>query len=533
MGNGTSSGGERSTTPPSLESGNWRNALRRHKRTIQTISLVLTILVAVCTLVVYGVKGVFSIHDRVMKDAGESGSKAAIEASKRFQDDYFRPAMQQQLERLAAIEKNLARIDERIARTELALGTAATRPKAVFVVLPVEGVGADAARDIRFGIRQQAGGDDFRIRVAAPEGQSMEEVVKIIDIPDRENPADTIIDCKLRQQQYECVLVLGHVNSTNAHNLCTQYYEHEGIPVVLLGPTFPEITSGAIRRKKRLFLRLMPVDSVQVDAIAKVINSTPRYARVLIYWDESNKIYSEYIARELTKSLESNAKFSNGAVADHPIGPATAKDRPYIKDFERYQPDVVVYVGMTDTAKSLLRGCSELSNVQNMEPNTQLRDIIFTDGCTSASFSEYIRTVRGWNRMILLSPMPPPTRAPQRGIIDFKPLGVIAASLAEELMEGAGARGAITRSSVQLQIADRMTQDDDTIRVREPRFTSPLEVSRPLMSVGFRGSDLSRTVDGDNRSWHYYYYGRRKSGEYFSYVGDTTESVIKFLTTEE
>ncbi len=424
-----------------------------------------------------------------------------------------------------ALKKPLQQLNERTASVEAVVGVPTGRKKAVFVVLPKEGPGADTARDLFAGIRAQTAGDDFRVSVTAADGTIVSDIVYIVWITDHADTARTIRDIEL-ESKYDCVFVLGHSDSTKAQKMCDSYYEEKGIPVILLGPTNPAITKGAVQRGRALFLRLLPTDGVQVEAIVKIVEAAPQYSRLLVYWDGDNVVYSDYIRAELERRLSSGDRSITSVL----VSSVTARDRDYSDDVSRYDPQLVICVSLTATAKAVIEGWGSRlrSTAESSDPRSSI-DLMLTDGCTSAEFCEFIRREKRWRRCVLLSPMPKPVVTNMRGLVDYKPLGVVAAALAHEILERALLNKLISRQTVAAQIHDFMIREGATIRIRENRSTEPISVPWELTRVDFRGSDLLGTANGDNRAWRYHYYGAKERDPSLGYLGDDPSAAAAFL----
>ena len=154
----------------------------------------------------------------------------------------------------------------------------------------------------------------------------------------------------------------------------------------MLGPTTPSITKDAIEAGSRLILRMLPTDDKQVDRIARLVENTPGFRRIVIASDSGNAVYSEYI----TAQLAENPIVSKRIVSTVEVSPTNVADADFCR-LSRYDPDLLIVVGMNATGRMLVQSweaAMQLGVETGCPFKKNLKDIsvIFTDGCASTQF---------------------------------------------------------------------------------------------------------------------------------------------------
>ena len=391
-------------------------------------------------------------------------------------------------------------LDRRTKTIEQVLGLTEGRQKAVFIVLPQDksDPAYESAEAMRRGIRSAVGGMEVWVEVRQPDGSNIVEKVALVDVTDFREDSNTIAEWKLLKEQYECVLVLGHSDSTRAKRMCETMYEPSKLPLILLGPTNPSIMSDAFKRGVRHYIRLLPNDNIQINEIVSIINEFPsRYKNIVIYWDKDNETYSSYIAEQIKVRLDAISTSDDRQIVPIPLVFETVPNYKFLNDYSDHRPDLIIYVGLTKTARAMIERWS--AEIRSLQDNNDLRntiDIIFTDGCTGALFLRFIRKEAGWGQMLVLSPMPKPNNADPDQVIDYGPVGVVAGHLAYDILDRAGRTGHISRQTVFDNVLSLTDATRDyllrTKRLGSDVTTLPLE----LRTLDFRGSDDGNAVRG-------------------------------------
>ncbi len=395
-------------------------------------------------------------------------------------------------ERLDSLQKTLSCLD--IPREEPPL---AYRNKAVFVVLPPRNRGAAAAssEDIWDGLTRASGGE----YLAITKPPSSVEYIEIIEVEDGPDGASTIRRLKDRTRTHDCLLVLGHVESTRAKSCVEDFYRREELPAILLGPTTPSITKDAVDADSHLILRMLPTDDMQVDRIARVVMERPDFERIVIASDTSNEVYSDYI----TTQLAQNEIVGGRIVWTVPISPTDVSEADFCS-VARYNPDLIIVVGMSTTARILVqsweavvteRDCTKVHDLKNVSA-------MFTDGCATKQFHEFIvgRDSEKWKDLFILSPMPRRGTSEQGELFDYELLGEFASHLSSHLLNKAYQQGRLNRAGVVEQVNVLMKDGRTHIGPRDGKTY-----------VDFTPDSNSRNVMGDNQEWKWNVYQVNRS----------------------
>lgn len=282
-------------------------------------------------------------------------------------------------------------------------------PKCVLVVLP-------SAEDHLLDLKENGGKGDESVSFdivkgikekldplpSSPSGLGLkigEENINYLFINDGPNHSDTVSRIVDQTKKNDVLLVLGHETSTAAKMVWTEFYQHNEIPVVLLGPTNPTITKDDAARAKVL-LRLMPNDNQQVARIIDILNEDFEVGQrnVLLVTDSGNPIYSNYIGERIIDRLPRNCQFCGSLQVSsvNSLGP------DWERIVKRHKPNTVIFVGMSQAAKSFLLSLHHSpANSANADavPQDEANiigwlkgvDFIFTDGCASNGFCNFLK----------------------------------------------------------------------------------------------------------------------------------------------
>lgn len=409
----------------------------------------------------------------------------------------------------AQLKKDIQHIKSAVDRLA-GKGAQAPKPKAVFVVLPAKETDEPASRDMALGIDDVIRQDRFAVSIQDPKGTMSVEYIDLVEICVANDAENTIARIRSEAQTYDCVLVLGHAHSTLAKDVCSQYYVPEGIPVILLGPTNPSITEDFQKRPEpeRLILRLLPTDVVQVEKIIEYVEESD-FRTILIGWDFANQTYSSYIADAVGARLKRMARERGISRRVYPF-PVWAKDRATL-DFSKllaYDPDLLIFVGLSPAGEAMIETWERDAAAAGPAATdlTSKLKVLFTDGCTNREFREFIVGRSGWGPMVILSPMPQSQTSDPTALLSYRPLGMVAAGLAQRILEDAGKKGTISRRSVA-RVVDLLARKPTVTTLRidvagDTRALLPDELRR----VNFSHAEDGSSVDGDNREWEYHYY---------------------------
>jgi len=361
------------------------------------------------------------------------------------------------------------------------VNTPLQKRKVVCLVLPTE---TAAAKDMRSGFVSGLRDDQKSMKVR-------DEIVEIMHFADGPSPKDTINRLQKMELDYEYVLAVGHESSTLAHHVCQEFYLDREIPVILLGPTNPEITRDANLREKKLILRLLPTNMFQVKAIADFIQNE-KHDRVVVACDIGNPFYSQ----SLTKQLATDNKLGPKVVATIEVS-STDSARINFDRLTELNPDVLVFVGMTEAARVVLRTWEELSAVK--AGGRKLPAVIFTDGCATKEFQEFIQAggLSRWGAIAVVSPMPADdSNIPAN--FDYEPLGRLAYALTKNILEESES---IDRTAISTNFARKMNRGEFTVLDDS--------LSKRLRTLSFRPSsdrNAVPTAPGDNNKFHFTVY---------------------------
>ncbi|MCR9245542.1 MAG: ABC transporter substrate-binding protein [bacterium] len=344
-------------------------------------------------------------------------------------------------------------------------------------------------------------GCDFWLSFGPPGRAVNQQRVEIVYVEDREDPGRTVTELRSKLADYNCLLVVGHNDSTAAMHVAGSFYYENRIPVILLGPTNPDLTANAPGDKTTI-LRLLPTDRVQVARLVSVVNGVGRYSRVLIMQDGTNSRYSKYIADELQMALTARRATSRVVKVADEIDMRLLRVEV---QFEQFKPDLLICVGLHPTTRLYLEKIQKAS--RKLKSQGHEVDMVFTDGCTAKDFARFMASYTGFRRALLFSPMPPaPNGHIDGGIdaVDYRPLGVVAGSLTYLILEEANCFPKLDKDSV-VEAMRKFIRRPYSLNLPPFADRSAVKVPAELMTVNFRGGP--DTVVGDNQHWRYYIYG--------------------------
>lgn len=348
--------------------------------------------------------------------------------------------------------------------------------------------------DIFNGIRSVSGDGD--VLFTNHNGDTV-RIEWIVESPFPDKTLDRLQD---KAEGLEPVLAVGHVTSTTARTACEKWYQREGIPVILVGPTNPEITRDAAERRESVILRLLRTDDYQ---IMEIISATQTDDSIVV-------------------RLLMDKSFGSRVLATFDIT-ATDARAPEIHSFlKEYRPEALVFVGMTERGIAMVRSLENLARVKRRRFGDSARAggdtddfggtaFVFTDGCASTEFFQFMldrkaylsgtkdRTGVPWRSLTLLSPVPPYTEAGNQRF-DYENVGVVAGLLARQLLtDAARGNGNPTRQAVLESLKSKYKRK---VSLKEP-------------PASFRQTELLTLVFdeyGDNSAWAYYQYKLVPSG---------------------
>lgn len=358
-----------------------------------------------------------------------------------------------------------------------------------------------------------------------------ELTIEIIAVNDGPDPADTVARIDAFRKKYDCLMILGHETSTAAKAMWRSYYATQDLPVILLGPTNPDITEDDFLSGTNVLLRLLPTDDKQVALVTRIVKgdfaepkpSTPR--SVLIVTDIGNPVYGKYITERLISSLPNDVTLCGTVEVS-----TTSSLLPNIGRVTRLDPDVIVFVGMADAGQAFIRGLErewsvattegtgvdsstgvgsgETSAVSEWLKNVEL---VFTDGCASGKFCDFwnAESRQLWNHTYVITTMPP--KQDFSGF-DFKPTGKAAILLAKYLIVEAKRAGSVSSSALLAQFKRFRSGTEINI-------SAAAENDKSSKKVGIVPELRILTFDtrGDNQSWPWRVY-RRHAGKGFKEI---------------
>jgi len=437
-----------------------------------------------------------------------------------------------------------------------------TSPKVIFVVLPnvdkhanhppqsepANSVSGDLWDGIVKGAARGPAPEEqpiLKLRKKA-EDESGEQSIEIIPIDDGPDPLDTISRIDNHPKLPNCIMLLAHETSTLAKTVWRDYYKKRDkkLPVILLGPTNPDITNDDQRSGSQLLLRLLPNDDKQVALLSNIIGkevalvpqpSDPKAGQkalnLFIVTDRDNPVYAKYITSKLITSLRSDVRLCGTA--------EVATTASLLLDVDRIQhlePDIIVFVGMAECARAFVqalecewtlhdgRGPSQQSNsATSGKPDVRPSDpeaaywlrkvaLVFTDGCASEAFFSFLKDNDGrqpWRALYLISTVPPPDKPIGLTELDFKPIGKAAILLATHLSYDAWRQdGKITAESILTQFANRRGTKDSPGKEYaawdQSNFTAVSDYNLPGSLQSFRFA-----LNGDNELWDWHAYCKK------------------------
>ena len=428
----------------------------------------------------------------------------------------------------------------------------------VLVVLPAEP--KKESRDMKEGILDVF--PDSKIHIDSGGTPINIDVVFVAEGPE---PTDTSKRLLEEVRSKKPLLVIGHSSSSSAVPACESVYVPLDIPAILLAPTTPSITQRAAERGSYCIMRMLPTDRFQAKGIARRVQAEclkwhsaysrisiaeldrhrrGRPYRVLVVSDSSNLAYSDYLTLRIVEELRTASESIEKSIEDasffrllpdavaetsvHKIQISTSLVSPTSManaDWDtmlRMRPQFVVFVGMTDAARLFWETWAMLS-VASGDPyyvaNDKTRNhkpvILFTDGCSTTDFSDFIARNYSkstdhrradqmpWETVLISTPM-----VAIGGRVNYKPLGQAAALFALKTLQKSSEesnRWTFGTDEV-LKFFRRLQTEVPSLSIKSTEVSFDTE----LEQLVFRDSDLSseEIVRGDNSGpgWRFMIY---------------------------
>lgn len=409
------------------------------------------------------------------------------------------------------------------------------KQKAVFVVLPNISAYAEkkntstgnhsVSRDLWNGITKGASqlpSGEYHLPLKTTTGAS--EKVQIVPIDDGPDAEDTISRIVRNSDIYEPILLLAHETSTLAKEVWRKHYKEAKIPVILLGPTNPDLTLDDHLSESDVLLRLLPNDDEQISVIAQILGGLysgdhQQDHSVLIVMDRGNKLYSEYISKKIISHRPNHVRFVGSVEVA-----ATDCLVPELSRLQRLDPSTILFVGMSEAAQALIESLEREWSIGSnttaessclMDPGPALSawlsrvELVFTDGCASRSFHDFLlRPERqNWKAIYVVSTMPPAKGATA---FNFEPTGIAAILLANYVAYDALIQGRLTASGIFDQF-DKYRNGND-FPAFDQNHPAPVPVDLP--------EDLQRfkfNMYGDN-NWKWQVYRKMQSEKVFKHI---------------
>ncbi|MEQ1904080.1 MAG: hypothetical protein ABL888_07860 [Pirellulaceae bacterium] len=435
-------------------------------------------------------------------------------------------------------------IYERVSGTQLipeAKTDNESHPKCVLVVLPSAedhlsdlkqngGIGDESVSfDIVKGVKEK-----LQTVATSPSGLGMNvggENISFLFVNDGPDPLDTVSRIVDQTKKNEVLLILGHETSTSAKKVWTEYYQLKDTPVVLLGPTNPEITKDDSARAKVL-LRLMPNDNQQVQRIINVLKekSSNKSRSVLLVTDSGNPVYSNYIGERIIDRLPRDCEFC-GSVQ---ISSVDSLAPDWGRIVKRHHPDTVIFVGMSQAAKSFLLSLhheaeadnSRTNQTETTEDNSLILDwlenvdFVFTDGCASNGFCSFLKESDLTYRNLYVVSTASTTRDDMTlDRFNFEQVGFAAVAFSFRLLtdakEGSG-RSLLNTEKVLEEVRRHRTPPHDIVELSKDTGAFGSNLRSELCQLQF-------DEQGDNIKWHWNVFRKVPESSEFIQLGHKNE----------
>lgn len=375
--------------------------------------------------------------------------------------------------------------------------------------------------------------------------------VAVIPISDGPLPENTIARLRDRvkpasgKATHKCLCILGHETSTLASAVWRDFYRSmdDPVPVILLGPTNPQITRDDAASGHRLLLRLLPNDDLQIALLAKLLESGKELRatsldsgeangsdsrvngpahRVLVVADRDNAMYSTYITKKLVEYESSSVLFCG--TYEISVTNSLFADADRIRVL---RPDTIVFVGMAPAAQAFVLGleaewnaAEEASRPGQVKPtgvsHTTSKNIsvephwltnvnlVFTDGSASAGFCNFLTSSKRkpWANLCVTTTATPSSQLASNPF-EFESVGRAAIMLANYLIEQAAESNTTSPSRV-LQVSQAR---------RNVVITLPDSFNGYSPDLGSLAT-LKFDANGDNSTgkWRVYWKSRGSSG---------------------
>lgn len=377
---------------------------------------------------------------------------------------------------------------------------------------------SEIAGDLWTGVRTSAREENGRLWWDFDDPALAIEIIRIADGPYAE---DTVARIRGKLEKFDCLLVLGHTASTLALRVWRELYSPEKLPVILLGPTTPQITEDDAAKEDKVVLRMLPNDVLQVKRIETLLEERGDGQDILLVADAGNEVYSRYITEQLIRSASVGQRICGTLSVSLTDSVMTNPAR-----LLALRPSVIVFVGMENTARAFLRGMERDWDIAKETPSLRTKELVawfeglqllFTDGCASTAFHKFLRhesRKERWTELLVLSPMPPPGRAgeydPNEPIeirsenrLDYEPLGRAAAELGKELLRRTlRADNNLTNSGIVKQMSRLRGGNKVSLTGMPDEFPEVLHWVR-----------FDQLGDNDQWSWYHYVTPLRDSSQ--------------------
>ena len=200
----------------------------------------------------------------------------------------------------------------------------------------------------------------------------------------------------------EVPLVVGPLTSTHSKILIEPIAMNKGIPMVLGIPTRTDLVESFSGR----VWRLSPTDDFQAKTIIQTLERLATDGQSILIIQDGDKRNGEYSQPLAEKIVELAAQSGSLPSPPKPMI-MTSSSLSAVQEFlGKNKPQFVVYAGMPDQARNLLRWAEKL-RLQST--------FIFTDGCIDPEFIEQVSKIAhqgSQSRFLITFQAPPPSQSP-------------------------------------------------------------------------------------------------------------------------